>query len=82
MALELITGLVGVGILAGCTYAGFLYGQDRAETRCHNTIANLRRANMGLRARVDRVEERNVRLSRALGDYVPPKVDLPEWMKP
>ena len=78
----LITVVVVVGLLSAFTYAGFLYGQDRAESRAHNTIANLRRANMALRHRLDRVEERNNRLARALGESPTPRVEVPEWMRP
>lgn len=79
---EIVTALIGVALLAGVGYAGFLMGREQAEQRAHNTVANLRRANMALRHRLDRAEERNARQARALGTYEPAPVQLPEWMNP
>lgn len=78
---ELVTFLVGVGILAGSTYAGYLFGRDRAESKASETIANLRRSNMVLRGQRDRAVENNSRLARALriADPIPP--EAPEWMR-
>jgi hypothetical protein len=78
----LVSALVGVGLLFGVGYAGYLAGREKAESRAHNTIANLRRANAALRHRVDRLEERNARQARALGIGHTPPVPLPEWMNP
>jgi hypothetical protein len=79
---DVLVVLIVGGLAAMFTYGGFLVGRERAEARCHNTIANLRRANMGLRSRIDRVEERNNRLARLLGKETTPPAELPEWMKP
>jgi cell division protein FtsB len=78
----LVSALVGVGLLFGVGYAGYLAGRETAESRAHNTIANLRRANAALRRRVDRLEEQNYRQARQLGSAVPKPVALPEWMNP
>ena len=78
---EFVTVVVGAMLVAGCTYAGFLVGRERSEAVCHNTIANLRRANAGLRARVERLQEANTRMANALGDARPRDPDAPRWMK-
>lgn len=77
---EIVTFMVGVMLLAGVGYAGFLIGRESAESRASNTVANLRRANMSLRARCDRLEERNARLAGALSTVMPKDPELPEWL--
>lgn len=81
MAVELLTFLVGVMLLAGCTYAGFLFGRDAAERHAGETIANLRRQVVAYRARQDRLESRNAQLAAALHYAQPPNTAVPEWMR-
>jgi hypothetical protein len=77
---ELVTFLVGVIIIASFTYAGFLVGRDRGESKAAETVANLRRHNMVLRGQRDRAVENNSRLARALRLHDPVDPPAPEWM--
>lgn len=45
---DLITFVVGAGILSGCVAAGYIAGRDAAERRAAATIAHLRNANRRL----------------------------------
>jgi hypothetical protein len=77
--IEFLTFLAGAAVLFGVGYGGFLAGRESAEARAHNTIANLRRANAGQRAKIDRLQESHTRLANALGDARVVAPDNPLW---
>lgn len=61
---EFLQWLIGVGILAAVGYGGFLAGRDQAERSAARHIADLRRANMGLRKERDRYLARLAEIGR------------------
>lgn len=76
---EILTLSIGMAMLVGTGYAGYLGGRDAAERKAGETIANLRRRCLVLNAQRDRLLESNARLSRSLGLTAnPPR--LPMWM--
>jgi len=79
-AAEAVGYVLGLGLVVAVGYGGFLAGRDAAERKAAETIANLRRHSMILRAQRDQANERAARQARALGVFAPPPVVEPDWM--
>lgn len=81
MGAEFVGILIGAGIVAGFTYAGYWVGREAAQREAAYTVSTQRQTIKGLERQRDDARGELTEIRRNLKHLQIPDAEVPRWMR-